>query len=689
MTSDESPITNNQSRPFWLLLMAIAAYIAFFGWLAVRQHAAFETGALDLGNYNQAMWNAANGRGLALTTMPNFSLNRMGLHVEPILFLLVPLYWLFPSAVMLLWAQTVALGLAALPLFLISRRWLKSEWVALALAVAYLLLPSTEAVNLFDFHAVSLAPLFMLWALYFLDKVAGMSSVALRSPRIPYSGSRITQHTTRRTPHIRSIIAAFLFLILAMSTKEDISLHVFMVGVYLMVIRRKWALGGGIAALGIVWAGVAFGVVIPAFRVGGQQSAYVGFFPALGNTPLEIALSPITRPALVWRLISRPESLRALAMITLPFGFLNVVGLPVFALTAPTLAITLLSNNPLQQQYETWHYTAPMLPFISLAAADGIRRVANYGFQMPNGARRVVRRLGIFLLVVSLGYHFLRGYSPLAKPFYLPEVTAHHRAGDAFAAQIPPDAPVVAQAELEPRVSQRRQVSIWKGEMPTDNELLWLDVAHPKFANREGAQANLLSALVLDESLGIVAAGDGYLLLRRGAPREMPPEFYNFLYAAESRWQPAAEIARFGDELALVGVVPHTNRDTEPQVTLYFRVLRQPSADYFLRLYLLKDDDTPEGATLLQQPALIWLPTSKWEMGKIVRVRFNTLSWWTGDGQHDRFGFAVAVARMGDDPQTDPWDELLRLPVGGAGVLPGNLVRVQRFYRLAGMVYAE
>ncbi len=678
MTNDESPISNNQSHvsrithAIYLLIIAITLYVAVFGWLAVRRHAAFETGALDLGNYNQAMWNAAHGRGLALTTMPNFSLNRMGLHVEPILFLLVPLYWLFPSAVMLLWVQTLALGLAALPLFLISRRWLKSEWAALAVSVAYLLLPSTEAVNLFDFHAVSLAPLFMLWALYFLDKAVGMSS--------------ITNHQSPITRHIRDIAVAILFLILAMSTKEDISLHVFMVGVYLMVIRRKWTLGGGIAALGIVWAGVAFGMVIPAFRVGGQQSAYVGFFPALGSTPLEIALSPITRSALVWGLVTRPESLRALMMITLPFGFLNVVGLPVFALTAPTLAITLLSNNPLQQQYETWHYTAPMLPFISLAAADGLRRIQNVKFKGQNSF--YILSFAFFIAAVP-GYHFLRGYSPLAKPFYLPEVTAHHRAGDAFAARIPPDAPVIAQAELEPRVSQRRQVSIWKGEMPAGDEMLWLDVAHPKFVNREGAQTNLLSALVLDESLGIAAADDGYLLLKRGAPREMPPEFYSFLYTEDARWQSAGEMARFGDELSLVGVVPHTNRDTEPQVTLYFRVLRQPVADYFLRLYLLRDDDTPEGATILPQPAPIWLPTSKWETGKIVRVRFNTLPWWTGDGEHNRFGFAVAVARKGDNPQADPWDESLRLPVGGAGVLPGNLVRVQKFYRLAGMVYAE
>ena len=145
-------------------------YIATFGLLAARRHLAYETSAFDLGNYDQALWNAAHGRGLALTTLPSLTLNRLGLHVEPILFLFVPLYWLWPNPLGLLWLQTLALGLAAWPLFLLARGRLGSEWPAVAIVLAYLLLPATQSVNLFDFHAVALSPLFMLTAIYFLDR---------------------------------------------------------------------------------------------------------------------------------------------------------------------------------------------------------------------------------------------------------------------------------------------------------------------------------------------------------------------------------------------------------------------------------------------------------------------------------------------------------------------------------------
>ena len=673
---------------YFVLFAVLAIYVAFFGALAVREHRAFETGALDLGNYDQAMWNAAHGRGLALTTQPTVARNRMGLHVEPVLFLLVPLYWLWASPLTLLWVQTAALGLAAWPLFLLARRRLGRDWPALAVSLAYLLLPATESVNLFDFHAVALAPLFLLWAIWFLETTGK-----------GFWGS----HPAPRTAHPAPRLAlAFLFLLLALSTKEDISLHVFLLGGYLAVLRRRWRVGTAIALLGLVWAFVAFGVVIPAYRVGGSPSAYVGFFPALGDTPLEIALSPLTRPLTVARLLARPQNIAALGMLTLPFAFLGLAGFPVFALAAPSLAITLLSNNPLQQQYETWHYAAPMLAFVSLAAADGLYRLSiiNYQLSIINYQLSIIKIratgyalrmtfLSLLLLVFAAGYHYLRGYSPLSRPFRWPAVTAHHRLGEELAAAIPPSARVVAQAELVPHLSQREYVAIWQGDFPAEADTLFVDVSHPKFVNRDNAQVNFLSTMILEEDWGIVTSRDGYLLLRRGAER-IPTQvgFQDFLFAGEA-WAARPELARFGDLFSLVGVETHLNREAEPQVTLYFRVLRQPAEDYFIRLYLLDERGEPEGATLFQQPALVWWPTHLWRPGDVIRVRFNTLPWWTGDGKHRRFGYAVGVARDGGDPQADPWNLSLRLPAAGEGVLPGNLVRVQRFYRLAGMVYAD
>lgn len=669
------------SWPTILTICLIILYILTFGLLATRRHLAYETSAFDLGDYDQAMWNAAHGRGLALTTLPSISLNRLGLHVEPILFLFVPLYWLWPSPLILLWLQTVALGLAAWPLYLLARRRLGSEWPAVAVVLAYLLLPATQAVNLFDFHAVALSPLFMLAAIYFLDRALANGSNGMGF----WSAHRWDDRQdkplikSRFTFHVSDYLWAGLFFVLAMATKEDIPLHVFMVGLYVMLLRRRWRVGLILAGVGVAWAFVAFGWVIPAYRVEGEPSAYVNYFPTLGDTPLEIALSPLTKPAEFWRLMVVPENMASLKMVTLPFAFLDVIGLPVFLLSAPSLAISFLSNNPLQKELETWHYAAPMLPFIALGAVDGLARLSDW---FGRWGRWPLLISTTVLVLVTGGYHYWRGYSPLSKPFHWPQVTAHHALGDEIAASIPPSARVIAQAELVPHLSQREQIAVWTGRLSSKADYVFLDVSHPGFPNQDNAHLNLITEMIYRHDFGLVRTQDGYILLKKGAKRIPIQEgFQDFLFADKS-WRNRPSLAQFGDWVSLVGIETYTQREAEPQVSLYFHVLQQPAQDYFIYLYLLNKAGEPVGATVVQQPALVWWPTHMWQPGQVIKVRFNTLSWWTGDGQQNRFSYAVGI--LFEDA---PWKEHVRLPVSGERAVSGNLAYVSSFQRLAHMVY--
>ena len=685
---------------FWPTLIVvglIALYIVAFAVLATRRHLAFESGMFDLGNYDQAMWNAAQGRGLALTTVPTLALNRMGLHVEPILFLFVPLYWLWPSPLVLLWLQTLALGLAAWPLYLLARRHLWSDWAAVVIVLAYLLLPATQSVNMFDFHAVALSPFFMLWAIYFLDNAlradvrkTGFLWLGIKPPHrrgeveadvpLPNRERGKGDGGNRLSKILYSdYVLAGIFFILAMATKEDISLHVFMIGLYAIIFLRRRRIGTTLLVGGLIWAFVAFGVIIPANRVDGEQSAYVDYFPTLGETPLEIALSPIARPGEFFRALNTQENVAALGMLTAPFAFLNLVGLPVFALMAPTLAISFLSNNPLQKELESWHYAAPILPFVALATVDGLARLRSWF-----GRRRpwIAPALLLTLLLASTGYQYLRGYTPFSKPFHWPALTAHHQLGREIAASIPTEASVIVQAELGPHFTHREQVAVWTGEIPAGADYVIMDVSHPEFPNRDNAHTNFLSTMVFAKPFGFELTKDGFIVLRRGAER-IPTQvgFQTFLFG-DDHWRRQPELAQFGDWLSLVGIETHTNRGAEAQVTLYFHVLQKPVQDYFVHLYLLNQAQTPVGATIVPQPALVWWPVSNWQTGDVIKVRFNTLNWWTDDGRQEQFSYAVAVLTA-----DAPWDVSSRLPVRGERAIGGGLAYLHPFRRLAGMVY--
>ncbi|MEM7347806.1 MAG: DUF2079 domain-containing protein, partial [Chloroflexota bacterium] len=350
------------------LILLMLLYFTYFGSYAIQRHLAFETGAYDVGTNVQPLWNFTQGRDFSVSLLEDNGIIRWGTHFEPINYLIAILYAIFPTPRTVLWLQVAVMTLAAIPLYALAHRRLRNEWAALIIVLAYYLMPATESVTLFDYHVVALAPICLLSAIYFLDKaLAAQGKSFWLWPEQP-----VSQSTTQSARN--AYLLSALFFIFALSTKEDISLHVFMIGAYLIILRRQWWQGSLLAVVGLIWFYISFQIIIPAYRTGGGESIYISWFESLGDTPLEVALSPITAPNKVLALIFKPVNIPIFWMLTLPLAFLPLAGLPLLVLAAPSLAFTLLSINPTLRQLETWHYAAPMLPFIMLATIDGLAR---------------------------------------------------------------------------------------------------------------------------------------------------------------------------------------------------------------------------------------------------------------------------------------------------------------------------
>jgi len=133
--------------------MAFAAY-AFARWATLR------SSALDLAYFDQVVWNAARGHGFISSFAPY---PFFGQHFSPALALLVPLYWIHPSPLWLLGAQSLALGSAVVPLYLLARTWLDHR-SSMGACVAYTAqLFVLRAVG-YDFHTEALAVPFVFLA---------------------------------------------------------------------------------------------------------------------------------------------------------------------------------------------------------------------------------------------------------------------------------------------------------------------------------------------------------------------------------------------------------------------------------------------------------------------------------------------------------------------------------------------
>ncbi len=523
----------------WLL---IAAYALTFGALSILQHDSFGTSIYDLGNVDQAVWNTIHGRILQFTTQPRMGDIRLSMHVEPILLPISLLYLIYSSPKTLLILQTAAMALGAWPLYLLARWKLGRAWPAVAFSLAYLLMPALEAANLFEFHAVVIAPVFLIFAFYWMERAI----------------SAQPEDATGRRDYWLALVAA----VLAMSCKEDVPLLVAAMGLYFLVISRRPRAGLPLLLLGALWFYVDIYVVFKLVRAG-KGSPFMYYYKDFGDNPISIAVNLLTHPALFAGTVLTRDNLQYVFGLLMPFGFLSILGLPALLMATPSLALNLLSGFSLMHELEAKQYAVPSAPFVAISAVYGT-------YYLNRALRRVGRgRWGLYLataalLCSALTYHYFRGFTPLSQAYRAPQVTAHQQLAEEFIRQIPPDAPLVAQDRLLPHVAERERV-YYAWTKDTDADYVFLDVSHPSFVNVNGVHAWLKQQVDAQQDFGLIDARDGYLLLKRGAPRApLPDEFFSFARAPAPTIQYPMSVD-FGDALRLLGFDVVYDRDREVQ----------------------------------------------------------------------------------------------------------------------------
>jgi len=132
----------------------------------------FRYSSFDLGIFTQSLYSALHGGFFFNTLEWQFHdvSTHFGVHFQPVLFLLVPIFWIHPSAVTLLVVQSLALGFSVILAYALAKKVL-GEKLALPLTVLYASNSSLVGINLFEFHPVSLAvPLFLLASIFLVDK---------------------------------------------------------------------------------------------------------------------------------------------------------------------------------------------------------------------------------------------------------------------------------------------------------------------------------------------------------------------------------------------------------------------------------------------------------------------------------------------------------------------------------------
>ena len=401
----------------WLLWVGIVAYVAVLLPLTFRSVDGLGAQTFDLAIFDQATWLISCGQAPFVTIR---GLSILGEHFSAILYLLAPLYWIWPSAKMLLLAQTLALALGALPVYALGRRCTGSPLIGLAFGFTYLLYPALQWSNVFEFHPDTLATPCLLGAFYYMT-------------------------AARWHPY-------FLLLGLAALTKETVGLEVAALGLYLLI--RCWRTDGrrmgwltlGLAALALT---ASFGTNLLLNH--GRPSMFFALYGHYGQGPVAIWQFLVTHPGSVLSDLNTDVNRRYLGQLLAPVLFLSLLAPEVLILAAPVLLLNLLSSSPLMHGVYC-QYTAFVTPFIFASAVFGLARARRWG----NRATQA-----LLVLCLALGTFNGAALRPLSNPDILPEPVqsaATVRETRKMLALIPPQASVTAPVAVLPLLAHRRSV---------------------------------------------------------------------------------------------------------------------------------------------------------------------------------------------------------------------------------------
>ena len=464
-----------RARP--LLWAAMAAYAAGFAALSVLRHEAFETGRFDLGNMVQAVWSTAHGHLLQVTNLHGAQISRLAAHVDPILVVFAPLWWIWPSPSLLLTAQALAVALGALPLFWLARKHTGSERAALGFSLAYLLFPATEWMTLNEFHPVSLACPLLLFAIWYLDE----------DRLLPFA----------------------CFAALAALTREEVPLVIAGLGIWYAIGRRRWLAGGTIAAAGVAASAIAIQVVIPHFH--GAESSFYGRYDAVGSSAAGIVRKAFTDPGRLLSVAFDHRGTHYLLNLLLPMAGLALLSPLLLVALIPELALNLLSSVDAQSSIH-YHYVAAEIPILFAAAAIGAGKLGRWA-----GTAGTVVVLTAILGNYWLGPIPLWRFVPGGQTFQAKSahISRHDRIAARMLKLIPATAPVTATNSLGAHLSERKRIF----SFPYLRDASWVivDEQKPSLGDHNDHRRGLkrIQQLRHDPRFRLVAAADGVLIFRR------------------------------------------------------------------------------------------------------------------------------------------------------------------------------
>jgi len=424
-------IAINKEKTSTILLIIIASfYLVLFSTLSIMKHEAFSTGMYDLGNMDQAIWNASKGYGLENTTQlfPYDNKTRLANHVEPIYFFIALIYKFIPNIYILLILQTIFITLGIIIIFIISLDILHNKFKAFIISLVFAFFPTVQHMNLFDFHADVLAIPFLLGVYFAYNK--------------------------------RRFIALWIFLFFALLCKEYAGLAILGLGLLIMIKNKDFKNGIIIGLVGALYFFFAVYFIMPFFNNNNQSDIVKMLWSQQGgeNGIYNIIFYFIRNPNKLAETIFTLKNFEGLFYLFFPLGFIPFVS-PVILLTI----LPVISKDILVGLDVGIHRLACALPLIFICFIYSIKKIEEYCNKKNHNDFKMF--VWIFIIVSVFFSSWAYGPSPIGHRFWREKYkyiqTAQTKLYRKFLSKIPEKEVISVSDCFAPHLTHRRYIYIF------------------------------------------------------------------------------------------------------------------------------------------------------------------------------------------------------------------------------------
>ncbi len=285
--------------------------------LTLFRYLSYSTPCYDFGIFAQMFDNMKDSFIPFTTCERGQYMSHFTVHISPVLYLLLPFYFLFPVPQTLIIMQIIILISGVIPLYMLAHHLAFSNTKKLFFCILYLIFPALIGGCFYDFHEnVFLAPL-ILWTMLFIEK--------------------------------GKTLPTFIFSVLILSVKEDAAVYVAFLALYLFLAKKKYLTGTVLFALSVGWFLTASHILMKygeGIMLGGRYFNVVGY----DGSFLTLIKTAVVNPAIFIIESFNADKLLFLLLVLAPLGFLPLaLSKPAnLLLLCPMLLINLLSGYEYQ-----------------------------------------------------------------------------------------------------------------------------------------------------------------------------------------------------------------------------------------------------------------------------------------------------------------------------------------------------